>query len=128
MRAEIPVFRVEDRQLQRIDDSTHCVDDTAGQQPAKSGSWKSAGDLCKCQDAYPAHGDIEDGGEPLGTVDPAGLDDDTGNRDPPDQCQKSPARTIRQIGVYVPAINMKIIIWSIFFKILFTFGEMSSVW
>ena len=36
-------------------------------------------------------------------------------------------RTIKQIGVYVPAISIKIIIWSIFFRILFTFGEISSV-
>ena len=67
--------RVEDRQLQCIDDTAHCVDDTAGQKPAKCSPRKGIDDLCKCQDAYPAHGDVEYRGEPFGTIDPAGLDD-----------------------------------------------------
>ena len=37
-----------------------------------------------------------------------------------------PFKPIRQIGVYVPAIRMLIIMWSNFFKRVFIFSDMSN--
>ena len=41
MGTKVFMFRIEDRQLQGIDDTAHGVDDAAGQQPEKSGRGQS---------------------------------------------------------------------------------------
>lgn len=69
------MFRIEDRQLQGIDDTAHGVDDAAGQQPEKSGRGQSFQQRPEYQDTYPAHGNVDHRGKPLGTGDPAGFYD-----------------------------------------------------
>lgn len=96
VRAEILVFGVEERQLQGVDDAAHGVDDAARQEPGKAGSGQGADDLGERQEAYPAHGDVNQGREPLGAGDPAGVDDDTHDGDSPDQTQQDPAGLVAQ--------------------------------
>ena len=50
--AEELMFRIEDRQLQGIDDTAHGVDDAAGQQPEKSGRGQSFQQRPEYQDTY----------------------------------------------------------------------------
>ena len=69
------MFRIEDRQLQGIDDTAHGVDDAAGQQPEKSGRGQSFQQRPEYQDTYPAHGNIDHGGKPFRAGDPAGFQD-----------------------------------------------------
>jgi len=94
--AEIFVFRVEDRQLQRVDHAADGVDDTAGQQPCKGGRRESRNDLADRHDAHPAHRDVDHGGEPLRAVDPEGVDDDAHDGDAPYQGQHPVAGLISE--------------------------------
>lgn len=59
--SEVLMPGVEDRQLQGIDHAAQGIDDAAGQKPQETGSGQGAEDLGKCQDAYPAHGNIDQG-------------------------------------------------------------------
>lgn len=96
MGTEVFVSGVEERQLQRIDHAADGVDDSSGQQPSKCCRRQGVDNLAEGQYTYPAHGDVNDGGEPLGTGDPAGLDDDTGQSDSPDKSQHTPSGSVTQ--------------------------------
>ena len=86
--AEELMFRIEDRQLQGIDDTAHGVDDAAGQQPEKSGRGQSFQQRPEYQDTYPAHGNVDHRGKPLGTGDPAGFYDHADSGNAPDKSQQ----------------------------------------
>lgn len=94
--AEILMLGVEERQLQGIDDSAHGVDDAARQKPGEAGRRQGADDLGERQDAHPAHSDVNQGREPLGAGNPAGVDDDAHNGNAPDQTQQDPAGLVAQ--------------------------------
>lgn len=85
--AEIFMLRVEDRQFQRVDHTADGIDDAAGEQPCKGRWCECCHDLADCHDAYPAHRNIDHGGEPLRAVDPEGIDDDAHDGDAPYQRQ-----------------------------------------
>ena len=70
MGAKILIPAVKDRQFQGIDHATDGVDDSAGQEPAKSASGKGGGNFSKSQYTYPAHGDVNERGKPLWTGNP----------------------------------------------------------
>ena len=86
--AEIFMLRVEDRQFQRVDHTADGIDDAAGEKPCESSRCESGNDLADRHDAYPAHRDVDHGGEPLRAVDPERVDENPGNRDTPDERQK----------------------------------------
>ena len=82
---EIFMPGVENGQFQGVDDAAQGVNNAAGQKPEKPGFRKGADDLGDGQDAYPAHGNINQRGEPLGAGDPKSVDDDACGRDGPYQ-------------------------------------------
>ena len=94
--AEELMFRIEDRQLQGIDDTAHGVDDAAGQQPAELCGAQVVPQLREGQDADPAHADIQHGGYPFGAVDPEQLEDHAGGGDAPDQREQHFADALPQ--------------------------------
>ncbi len=96
MGAEFLVPGIKKGELQGIDDASNGINDASGQQPQECSRGKSVQKLPEHQDAYPAHGDIDDGGKPFGTGDPAGLDDHAGQSDAPDQSQQSVAQVASQ--------------------------------
>ena len=96
MGAEIFVFRVEDRQFQRVDHAADGVDDATGEKPCESGRCESRHDLADRHDAYPSHRDVDHRGEPLRAVDPEGIDDDAHDGDAPDKGQHSVASFISE--------------------------------
>ena len=96
VRSEIPVPVVKQGELHGIDDSPQGVDDAAGQKPEKSRLRQGLDDLGDGQNAHPAHGDVYEGGEPLGAGDPAGVDQDAHCGDSPHQGQQGPAGPVAQ--------------------------------
>ena len=73
--------------FQRVDHTADGIDDAAGEKPCESGRCESGNDLADRHDAYPAHRDVDHGGEPLRAVDPEGIDDDAYDGDAPDKGQ-----------------------------------------
>ncbi len=94
--AESFVPGVENGKLQRIDHSSDGVDDAADQQPEKSGQTQGGVKSSEDQYAYPAHGDIQDGGEPFGAGYPAGFDQHSHQSYPPDKSQQLEAGGVSQ--------------------------------
>ena len=94
--AEIFMLRVEDRQFQSVDHAADRVDDPAGEEPGESGRSQGCDDLTDRHDAHPAHRDIDHGGEPLRAVDPEGVDDDSHDRDAPDEGQHPVSGTVSE--------------------------------
>lgn len=88
MASEIFMAVIKNRKLQCIDDTANGVYDAAGQQPAESSGGHGVKDLSKCEDASPAHADIQDRGYPLGAIHPECFDQDPGNRDAPHNRKK----------------------------------------
>lgn len=84
MGAEEFVMGIEQGKLQRINDAADRVNDAPCQKPQKSCSGKGVEKLPEYKDTYPAHGDIDQGGEPFGTGDPECLDQHTDNGNAPD--------------------------------------------
>lgn len=68
----------------------------AGEKPCESGRCESGNDLADRHDAYPAHRDVDHGGEPLRAVDPEGIDDDAYDGDAPDKGQHPVAGLISE--------------------------------
>lgn len=93
---EILMLRIEDRKLQSIDHTADGIDDAAGEQPCKGRWCECCHDLADCHDAYPAHRNIDHGGEPLRAVDPEGVDDDSHDRDAPDEGQHPVSGTVSE--------------------------------
>ena len=81
MRSKIFMFCIEDRQLQRIDDTSDGIDDAAGQKPAEPCARQVVEDRDEGQNTEPSHSDIDHRREPFRAVDPAALKDhsDDGN-------------------------------------------------
>lgn len=103
MGAEVLVAGIKERKLQGVDDASHRVYDTAGQQPQEAGFWHGIQYFGDGQDAYPAHGNINQGREPFRAGNPQGIDKDTHNGNTPDRIRRdqpvlSP-RTIMHTGV-----------------------------
>ena len=96
MRSEILMLCIEDRQLQCVDNTSDGIDDAAGEKPCESGRCESGNDLADRHDAYPAHRDVDHGGEPLREVDPEGIDDDAYDGDAPDKGQHPVAGLISE--------------------------------
>ena len=86
--AEELMFRIEDRQLEGIDDTAHGVDDAAGQQPEKCGRGQGFQQRPEYQDTYPAHGNVDHRGKPLRTGDPTGFHDHAHSSNAPDKSQQ----------------------------------------
>ena len=91
--AEVLMPVVEKRQLQRVDDAAHRIDDTAGKEPAERRGGHVVEDLRKCQYTGPAHSDIEDGRDPLRAVYPECLDEDACDGDAPYDGEEDDARS-----------------------------------
>ncbi len=96
VRTEILVAGVEERQLHRVDDAARRVDQPAGQQPDERAPRHCLQDAGDRQQTDPAHGDIEDRGEPFGAIDPEGFDQNARDGDDPDQGQQRPADAAAQ--------------------------------
>ena len=94
--AEILMLRIEDRKFQGIDHTADGIDDAAGEQPCKGRWCECCHDLADRHDAYPAHRDVDHGGEPLRAVDPEGIDDDAYDGDAPDKGQHPVAGLISE--------------------------------
>lgn len=62
------MLRVEDRQFQRVDHTADGIDDAAGEKPCESGRCESGNDLADRHDAYPAHRDVDHGGDHFGQL------------------------------------------------------------
>ena len=90
------MFRIKDGKLQCIDHTADGIDDAAGEKPCESGRCESGNDLADRHDAYPAHRDVDHGGEPLRAVDPEGIDDDAYDGDAPDKGQHPVAGLISE--------------------------------
>lgn len=72
--AETLVLGIEYRKLQCIDDAAYGIDDSACQKPKESSMRKRVEELSEYKQAHPAHGNIDDGGEPFWTGNPECLD------------------------------------------------------
>ena len=96
MSAETRMKLIEYRELQGVDHAADRVDDPAGEEPGESGRSQGCDDLTDRHDAHPAHRDIDHGGEPLRAVDPEGVDDDSHDRDAPDEGQHPVAGTVSE--------------------------------
>ena len=83
MRAKILMSGVKQRQLQRVNNTAHRVNDAARQQPAKSRRRQGIQNLRKRQYAYPAHGDIQHRGKPFRAGNPEQLQDNARDGDAP---------------------------------------------
>ena len=94
--AEIFVSGVEQREFQGVNDSADGVNNSSGQQPAKTCAGERMDNPGEGEYADPAHGDIKQGGEPFGTGNPAGFNQDSGSSDSPDQGEQAPAGFITQ--------------------------------
>ena len=74
VRTEIFVAVIEDRKFQCVDDTSHRVDDASGQKPAESRSGEGVENRIEGKDAEPPHGNVDQGREPFGAVDPESFD------------------------------------------------------
>ena len=86
MGSEILVFRIENRELQGVDDTTNGIDDTSGQEPAEACAGKVSENRDEGQNTEPAHSDIDHRREPFRAVDPAALEDHSYDRYSPYKC------------------------------------------
>ncbi len=94
VRTEMFESGVEQWKLQCINDTSDGVNDPAGQEPVEcTGSQRGDNGFDGCQ-AYPTHGDVDHGRKPFWTVDPDGVNDDTDDRNEPDESQKAVADRI----------------------------------
>ena len=84
--AEELMLRIEDRQLQGIDDTACGIDDATGQKPEECGRGQGLQQRPEDQDTYPAHGNVDHRGKPLRTGDPAGFHDHAHSGNAPHQC------------------------------------------
>ena len=89
VRTEMLESGVEQWKLQCINDTSDGVNDTAGQEPVKGSRSQGCDDGFEGCEANPAHGNVDHRGKPFRTVDPDGIDDDTDDRDGPDERQKA---------------------------------------
>lgn len=96
MRSKVFMPGVEEGQLQRIKDASQRIDNTAGQKPEEASFWKRVQNPCKCQDAGPAHSDIDKGGKPFGAGNPQCVDKDSQDSYAPYQSQQEPPCLISQ--------------------------------
>ena len=96
MGAEVLELCIKDRKLQCIDDAADGVYDPASQKPAEGPVRQCADDLGHSQDAYPAHGDVDHRGEPFGTGDPQGTDEDAGDGDSPNKSHEGPSSLVTE--------------------------------
>ena len=83
MRAEIFMERVENRELERINDAADCVDDTACKQPSECRVRKRVPKRSEYQEANPAHCDVDCGRKPFRTGNPTHIDTHSGKGDTP---------------------------------------------
>ncbi len=93
---KIFMSRVKNRKLQRIYDAADGVDNAAGQEPSEGAWCQGPYDLSEGGDANPAHGNVDGGREPFGTVDPQGVDKDSRSRDSPHKGQKAVSIQVSQ--------------------------------
>ena len=87
MAAEGRMMMVEQRQLQRIDHTADRIDDASGEQPGELRGTQGVQQLWQREDAQPSHRDVEDGRDPLRTIDPEELQDAAQKGDAPDDRQ-----------------------------------------
>ena len=93
---EIFMSGVEKRKLQGIYDAAGRVDNAAGQEPPKGTQCQGTYNLPEGGDTNPAHGNVDGGREPLGTIDPQGVDKDSCGCDSPDKSQKAVSIRVSQ--------------------------------
>ena len=96
VRAKKGVHGIEKWQLQRIDDSANGIDNAARQKPSEGGGGECVYNLGKCQDAHPAHTDIEYGGKPFRAGNPESFDNDAGKGDGPYERTQKISRPVIQ--------------------------------
>lgn len=86
--AEVFMFAVKDRKLQRVDHTAYGVNDPSGEEPSERCRGHVVQNLCECQNAGPAHPDIENGGDPFRAVYPERFDQDARDRNRPHDREK----------------------------------------
>lgn len=96
MGAKMPMFRIEDLQFESIDDTAYGVDDTACQKPQECTEGQSAPQSAEYAEAYPSHGDIDEGRKPLRAGDPADIDDHADESDSPYDGKQCVAKFVAQ--------------------------------
>ncbi len=83
MGAKVGMFGVEDREFQRVDNASDCVNDTSGEEPQECAGRKGMPQGPKDTNADPAHCNINYRRKPLGACNPESLDADTYSGDSP---------------------------------------------
>lgn len=96
MRAEELMSCIEDRKLQRVDDSSDGIDNSARHQPCKGRGWKRFYQRNHHKDTEPAHGDIDEGGKPFGAGNPEHFNQDADSGCSPYKRQKGISDRIPQ--------------------------------
>ena len=96
MGAEMLVLRVEDRQLEGVDDTAYGVDDTARQKPQECTAGQGAPQSAEYAETYPSHSDIDERGKPLRAGDPAYIDDHADEGDSPHDGEQRIAEPVAQ--------------------------------
>ena len=96
MGTEILMFGIEDRKFQGVNDAADGINDTAGQKPSECARCQGCDDLFDRGETYPAHGDVDQGGEPFRTVDPECVHQNADGRDGPNQSQEAVADRIAE--------------------------------
>jgi len=89
VRTEMFESGVEQWKLQCVYNAADGVNDSAGEEPVECTRCQRSDNGLDRREANPAHGDVDHGGEPLGTVDPKCIDDDSDDRDGPNEGQKA---------------------------------------
>ena len=87
---------IEEGNFQRINNSSDRINNSACKKPSEACSRKGVKDWNKSQYAQPSHSDIEDGGDPFGAVDPAALQNNSGDCNDPYQGTQDIADFIMQ--------------------------------
>ena len=87
---------IEQGKLQGVDNAARRINESSCQQPQEGGGAQRIQQPAEDQHAYPTHGDINNGGKPFGTGNPAGFHQHARNRNPPDQGQHGVAHVAAQ--------------------------------
>ncbi len=94
--AKVFVLGIENRKLQRVNDSADGVDDATAQKPQECGEGKGIQQLTEYKYADPAHCNVNDGGEPFGAGNPKCFDSHSYKGDSPYHCKEGIAQVSAQ--------------------------------
>ena len=88
MGAEKGMSVVKQGKFQRIDNPSHRINNSPGQEPQESAFGQRIPQLAEYKHTDPSHGNVNHGRKPFGTGDPAGIDEHTDDGDAPHKSQE----------------------------------------